>query len=165
MATETTGIEAVQGTGKPATPASPPSQGPVPTGLLSDPTASALHDAFLIGWSLTELRSRIQTELLKIAAAAQARHPQQATQPTPNNPHATQSPPATVQPAPSQVATLLKEVEELTQNAFLRPSQNETTPSAGLTSEWRSLFSRIASGHKLRPPPRLAIILPSIRLC
>ncbi len=69
MATETTGIEAVQGTGKPATPASPPSQGPVPTGLLSDPTASALHDAFLIGWSLTELRSRIQTELLKIAAA------------------------------------------------------------------------------------------------
>ena|SRR6266699_107809 len=63
MATETTGIEAVQDTGKPATPASPPSQGPVPTGLLSDPTASALHDAFLIGWSLTELRSRIQTEI------------------------------------------------------------------------------------------------------
>lgn len=150
MATETTGIEAVQGTGKPATPASPPSQGPVPTGLLSDPTASALHDAFLIGWSLTELRSRIQTALLKIAAAAQARHPQQATQPTPNNPHATQSPPATVQPAPSQVATLLKEVEKLTQNAFLRPSQNETTPSAGLTSEWRSLFSRIASIHYKR---------------
>lgn len=148
MSTETTDIEAVQGTDKsatPTTPTTPTSQDPVPTELLGDPTASAIHDAFLIGWSLTELISRIQTKLLKIAADVKIRHPQQGTQPTPNSPDTTQSPPALVQPAPSQVDTLLTEVGKLTQIALLRLSQNETIQSAGLTSEWRSLFSRIAS--------------------
>ena len=32
-----------------------------PTTLLSDPTFQLIHNAFLLGWSLMELRSRIQT--------------------------------------------------------------------------------------------------------
>ncbi len=145
MATETTGTVPVQSNGNSATPTSPTSQDPIPTGLLGDPTASAIHDAFLIGWSLTELKSRIQVEVLKIAATAKARQTQQGILPTLNNPNTTPSPPATAQPAPSRIDTLLEEVEKLTQNVGLRLSQNETFQSAGLTSEWRSLFSRIAS--------------------
>lgn len=145
MATETTGTVPVQSNGNSATPTAPTSQDPIPTGLLGDPTASAIHDAFLIGWSLTELKSRIQVEVLKIAAAAKARQTQQGILPTPNNPNTTPPLPATAQPAPSRIDALLEEVEKLTQNAGLRLSQNETFQSAGLTSEWRSLFSRIAS--------------------
>lgn len=85
MATETTGTVPVQSNGNSATPTSPTSQDPIPTGLLGDPTASAIHDAFLIGWSLIELKSRIHAEVLKIAAATKVRQTQQGTLPTPNN--------------------------------------------------------------------------------
>src|SRR6266849_9876605 len=123
MATETTGTVPVQSNGNSATPTSPTSQDPIPTGLLGDPTASAIHDAFLIGWSLTEHKSRIQVEVLKIAATAKARQTQQGILPTLNNPNTTPSPPATAQPAPSRIDTLLEEVEKLTQNVGLRLSQ------------------------------------------
>jgi hypothetical protein len=147
-----TDIAAVQGTDNIATSTSLTAQAPVHAGLLDDPIASAIHDAFLIGWSLTELRSRIQIELLKIAPDATSSLPQQGTQPTSNNPAMPQSSPAPVQPAPGQEDTLLQEVEKLTQSALLKVFKSEANPSTGLASEWRSLFSRIASIQNKRFP-------------
>jgi len=118
--------------------------------LLDDETASAIltttaiHDAFLIGWSLQELKSRVLLRALGLQPSAPASEFTHETEPTTGTP-GTQTP---VLPF-NMVDTLLK--------ASLPSASPDTSQTPGLpgksnksidrTSEWQAIFIRIVSVH------------------
>jgi hypothetical protein len=125
--------------------------------LFADPTFVAIHDAFLLGWSLFELRSRI------LIAAVEAFK----TDPT-SSPPAQPSQPASssvvlnpqieevVGQASYLIAFLLKDVINIVKN-FPQPQQTGTdfqilptdlVDNAWLSSVWRALFQNIVAAHK-----------------
>jgi len=122
-----------------------------PPPLLDDETASAIltttaiHDAFLIGWSLQELKSRVLLRALGLQPSAPASEFTRETEPPTGTP-GTQTPGLPF----SVVDTLLK--------ASLPSASPDTSQTPGLpgksnksidrTSEWQAIFIRI-----LKTPP------------
>ncbi|MBV9231871.1 MAG: hypothetical protein JOZ18_21355 [Chloroflexi bacterium] len=140
QATTTSGVQITQ-----------PSQDQAPTGLFVDPVAFAIHDAFLLGWSIIELENRIQAEVIRRDAAATARKAQQGTSAT-NNIRTITRPLTFAQEALSRMDTLLADVKQYTQDVVLPQDQIEQSDSIWLASQWRALFSRIAAVQNKRFP-------------
>ena len=111
-----------------------------PSALLDDPIFSAVHDAFQLGWSILELKSRIQIAALSTSITG--------------TPHAAVTT-ASINSSQSQTNQTLPNVLSSVVNAkkqLLLP-ENQQNPtnlpdSAWLTSLWRATFNRIAESHK-----------------
>ena len=122
--------------------------------LLNDPTFSAIHDAFLLGWGLIELKSRVQ-----IAAMSTSLSPP------------TQNPGSTIVAAGSTSGPVEKILQDALSNAekakthlllpesnvlqqlpagsaVMRQSLTDLPDKAWFTSLWRASFKRIAASHK-----------------
>ena len=125
--------------------------------LFADPTFVAIHDAFLLGWSLVELRSRI------LIAAVEAFKTDPTSSP-PAQPSQPAGPPVVLNPQIKEVVdqasylveSLLKDVINIIKN-FPQPQKTETdfqilptdlVDNAWLTSVWRALFQNIVAAHK-----------------
>src|SRR5262249_26429138 len=125
--------------------------------LLKDETFQAIHDAFLLGWSLFELRSRI------LIAAVEAFKTDPTSSP-PAQPSQPVSPPVVLDPqvkdvveqSSSLIGSLLKDVINIVKD-FPQPQQTGTdfqilptdlVDNAWLTSVWRALFQNIVAAHK-----------------
>jgi hypothetical protein len=125
--------------------------------LFADPTFVAIHDAFLLGWSLFELRSRI------LIAAVEAFKADPTSSP-PAQPSQPAGPPVVLNPQSKEVIGqasylvefLLKDVINIIKNfpqAQKTKTDFQTLPTdlvdnAWLTSTWRTLFQNIVAAHK-----------------
>lgn len=136
-----------------STPGTPVTPGGKPSALFDDPTFSAIHDALQLGWSIIELKSRIQVAAMSTSIAGPA-----------------QTSPAKkpVDSTGDQVATILQEVLSdvddaksqllLPESAILqqqpadsmasRQNLTDLPDNAWFTSLWRATFTRIAESHK-----------------
>ncbi|HEX6480500.1 MAG TPA: hypothetical protein VF043_16815 [Ktedonobacteraceae bacterium] len=125
--------------------------------LFADPTFVAIHDAFLLGWNLFELRSRI------LIAAIEAFKTDSTGSP-PAQPGQPASPPAALDPqikavigqASDLIEFLLKDVINILED-FPQAQKTGTAfqilptdlvDNAWLTSVWRALFQNIVAAHK-----------------
>jgi len=111
-----------------------------PTVLPDDPIFSAVHDAFLLGWSIIELKSRIQVAALSTSITGT---PQAVSTTGPTNSSQSQ--------AGQFLQNVLSTVEDAKKQLLLPESQQNLTDlpdSAWLTSLWRATFNRIAESHK-----------------
>lgn len=119
-----------------AAPASTTPQASASLGLLDDPTALAIHDAFLIGWDIQELKSKVLLEALSLQQPASASSSSKESGPTSN-------------PPLGKIDMLMKEVLQSTFHTRPQPQEMpfKLNNSISRTSEWRAIFSRIATIH------------------
>ena len=111
-----------------------------PSALLDDPIFSAVHDAFQLGWSIIELKSRIQIAALSTSITGTP----QATSTTVSS-NADQN--QTSQTLPEVLTSVVNAKKQL----LMPESQQNPTAlpdNAWLTSLWRATFNRIAESHK-----------------
>jgi hypothetical protein len=106
-------------------------------------TVEAIHDAFLIGWSLQELKSRVLLKASGLPSSAAASDSTDETRLTTGSSATTPLPPF------NMGDTLLKaflpsESPATSQTQVLPGNFNE---SIARTSEWQAIFTRIASIH------------------
>jgi len=112
-------------------------------GLLSDKVAAALHDAFLIGWNIVELKSRVQIAVLNVAANASSRNAPAV--PAASTGIMNRVPTDPAHQALVRVEALLDDVRQMAEGAVLQLLPGQASDGMQLTSKWRSLFSQIAS--------------------
>jgi hypothetical protein len=112
-------------------------------GLLSDEVAAAIHDALLIGWNIVELKSRVQIEVLNVAANASSRNA--TAVPTASTGAMNRVPTDPAHQALIRVEALLGDVGQMAKGAVLQLLPGQASDGMQLTSQWRSLFSQIAS--------------------
>jgi len=136
-----------------STPGTQVTPGGKPSVLLDDPIFSAIHDALQMGWSIIELKSRLQVAAMStsISGPAQtslAKRPVDSTGGQVDK--ILQNVLSDVENAKSQL--LLPESAILQQQpADSMPSRQNMTDlpdNAWFTSLWRATFSRIAESHK-----------------
>ncbi|GAC1657303.1 MAG: hypothetical protein NVS4B7_02500 [Ktedonobacteraceae bacterium] len=147
----------VQSAPAPANTASSSPKKGISSALFTDDTFVAIHDAFLLGWSLFELRSRI----LIATVPAFTTDPASSASAQPNQPS---SPPVVLSPQITDVAGRASElVRSLMNDAInivksLPPVQKlvadfqrlptDLVDNIWLTSVWRALFQNIVATHK-----------------
>ena len=122
--------------------------------LLNDPTFCAIHDAFILGWGLIELKSRIQIAAMSTTLSP-PRQVLRSTQDAANS-------------APGPVEKILQDAlsnAERAKTPLLLPESNllqqlpagsvvtrqkltDLPDNAWFTSLWRAGFKRIAASHK-----------------
>ncbi len=138
------------------TASSSPKKG-ISSALFTDDTFVAIHDAFLLGWSLFELRSRI------LIAAVPAFTTNSASS-APAQPNQPASPPVVLSPQITDVAGRASEFVRLLMNDVinivesLRQAQKlvadfqrlptDLVDNIWLTSVWHALFQNIVAAHK-----------------
>ena len=108
--------------------------------LLDDPIFRNVHNTFQLGWSLIELKSRIQIAALSTSIAGT---PEAETTTGPTNSSQAQ--------AGQHLQKVLSTVETAKTKLLLPESQQNLTElpdNAWLTSLWRATFNRIAESHK-----------------
>jgi hypothetical protein len=108
--------------------------------LINDPVFSNLHNAFQLGWSIIELKSRIQIAALSTSITG-----------TPQAVSNTASTNLSQVQAGQTFQKVLSTVEDAKKQLLLPESQQNPTAlpdSAWLTSLWRATFNRIAESHK-----------------
>lgn len=122
--------------------------------LLNDPTFSTIHDAFLMGWGLIELKSRVQIAALSTSLSP-SRQDAGSTKTTANSASGQvdkilQNALSNVEKAKTQL--LLPESSILpqlpTSSAISRQRLTDLPDNAWFTSLWRASFKRIAASHK-----------------
>src|SRR5690348_1157982 len=108
--------------------------------LLDDPIFSNVHDAFQLGWSIIELKSRIQIAALSTSITGTPR---------------TDSTVGLTNSSQGQASQLLQNVLSTVSAAktklLVPESQQNLTElpdNAWLTSLWRATFNRIVESHK-----------------
>lgn len=138
------------------TASSSPKKG-ISSALFTDDTFVAIHDAFLLGWSLFELRSRI------LIAAVPAFTTNSASS-APAQPNQPASPPVVLSPQITDVAGRASELVRLLMNDVINIVKNlpqaqkivadfqrlptDLVDNIWLTSVWRALFQNIVAAHK-----------------
>ena len=136
-----------------STPGTPVTPGGKPSILLDDPIFSAIHDALQMGWSIIELKSRLQVAAMStsISGSAQtslAKRPVDSTGGQVDK--ILQDVLSAVENAKSQL--LLPESAILQQqpadSMASRQNMTDLPDNAWFTSLWRATFSRIAESHK-----------------
>ena len=136
-----------------STPGTPVTPGGKPSILLDDPIFSAIHDALQMGWSIIELKSRLQVAAMStsISGSAQtslAKRPADSTGGQVDK--ILQDVLSAVENAKSQL--LLPESAILQQqpadSMASRQNMTDLPDNAWFTSLWRATFSRIAESHK-----------------
>src|SRR5258708_1118706 len=136
-----------------STPGTPVTPGGKPSVLLDDPIFSAIHDALQMGWSIIELKSRLQVAAMStsISGPAQtslAKRPVDSTGGPVDK--ILQNVLSDVENAKSQL--LLPESAILQQqpadSIASRQNMTDLQDNAWFTSLWRATFSRIAESHK-----------------
>ena len=118
----------------------PGDPGENPSALTNDPIFSNVHNAFQLGWSIIELKSRIQIAALSSSITGT---PQAKSTPRPTNSSQGQASPI--------LQNVLSTVKDAKTKLLLPESQQNLTElpnSAWLTSLWRATFNRIAESHK-----------------
>lgn len=113
----------------------------VPSKWLADGTISAVHDAFLLGWKLFELKSRIQIEVFN--HVVRVKTPQTA-----NNLNIEDA----MNGAADLIKILLPQVRPYNQEQEARTLLTNAKDSLFKASEWRSIFTQIATLHNNRFP-------------
>ncbi|HYX50299.1 MAG TPA: hypothetical protein VE843_11185, partial [Ktedonobacteraceae bacterium] len=111
-----------------------------PAALIDDPIFSAVHDAFQLGWSIIELKSRIQIAALSTSITG-----------TPQATSATVSTNSSQNQTNQTLPKVLSSVVNAKIQLLLPESQQNPTAlpdNAWLTSLWRATFNRIAESHK-----------------
>src|SRR5229473_2866069 len=101
-----------------STPGTPVTPGGKPSVLLDDPIFSAIHDALQMGWSIIELKSRLQVAAMSTSISGPAQ------------------------------TSLAKRPVDSTGGPVDKILQNVLSDNAWFTSLWRATFSRIAESHK-----------------
>src|SRR5215469_10075150 len=136
-----------------STPGTPVASGGKPSVLLDDPIFSAIHDALQMGWSIIELKSRLQVAAMSANISGPAQ-----TSPAKGSVDSTdgqvdkilQNVLSEVENAKSQL--LLPESAILQQQpadwAASRQNLTDLPDNAWFTSLWRATFTRIAESHK-----------------
>jgi hypothetical protein len=118
----------------------PVDPGDNPSILTNDPIFSSVHDAFQLGWSIIELKSRLQIAALSTSITGA---PQAASPTSPTNSSQGQT---------SQVfQNVLSTVNAAKTKLLVPESQQNLTrlpDNAWLTSLWRATFNRIVESHK-----------------
>jgi len=136
-----------------STPGTPVPPGGKPSALLDDPIFSAIHDALQMGWSIIELKSRLQvaamsTSISGPAQTSPAKRPVDSTGGQVDK--ILQDVLSAVENAKSQL--LLPESAILQQqpadSMASRQNLTDLPDSAWFTSLWRATFTRIAESHK-----------------
>ena len=120
----------------------PGDPGENPSALTNDPIFSNVHNAFQLGWSIIELKSRIQIAALSSSITGT---PQAKSTPGPGKSSQGQASPI--------LQNVLSTVKDAKTKLLLPESQQNLTElpnSAWLTSLWRATFNRIAESHKDR---------------
>lgn len=111
-----------------------------PSAITNDPVFRNLHNAFQLGWSIIELKSRIQIAALSTSITG-------TPQPVATTPTSRSGENQTGQ----TVHNVLSKVEEAKKKLLLPETQQDLTAlpdSAWLTSLWRATFNRIVESHK-----------------
>src|SRR5205807_1925419 len=113
-------------------------------------------DAFLLGSSMVQLKSRVKIAVLNLQAAADVRHASQGeatSQGGASQGGASTAPTGDpLRQALTRVEALLTDVKQLTQGAVAELLPSQSNNGTELTSDWRALFSRIASLQNTRFP-------------
>ncbi len=111
-----------------------------PSALTNDPVFSNLHNAFQLGWSIIELKSRIQIAALSTTITG-----------TPQAVSNTASTSSSEGQTGQTFQSVLSNVEDAKKKLLLPETQQNLTAlpdSAWLTSLWRATFNRIVESHK-----------------
>jgi hypothetical protein len=118
----------------------PVDSGEKPSALTNDPIFSAVHDAFLLGWSIIELKSRIQIAALSTSITG-----------TPQAVSTASSTSSSQGQASQLFQNMLSTVSAAKTKLLVPESQQNLTQLpdyAWLTSLWRATFNRIVESHK-----------------
>jgi len=108
-------------------------------------TSEAIHDAFLIGWSLQELKSRVLLKALGLQSPAPASVSTNETRLTTGSPVTTKPLPA-FNLGQTLLEGLLPSVSPATSQT--QGMQSDLNESISRTSQWQAIFMRIASVHE-----------------
>jgi hypothetical protein len=111
-----------------------------PSALNDDPIFSAVHDAFQLGWSIIELKSRIQIAALSTTITGSPQVASAIASINSSQNQANQTLPQVFSKVMDAKKQLL--LPEYQQNPVALPD------NAWLTSLWRATFNRIAESHK-----------------
>lgn len=113
-----------------------------PSKWLADPTAAAVHDAFLLGWKIFELKSRIQIEVFR--HVVRVKSGKSGLDDTNME--------DVMKTATNLIKVLLPQVRPHNIEQEARALLTNAKDSLSKASEWRSIFTQIATLHNNRFP-------------